>query len=437
MRIGTYPSKGVSRCGGMSFGRAFHLAAAISIAIGSASAFNGCSKLRPAPPAAAAAPPPPAVTVAKPLQQDVIEWDTYNGYLEAKESVNVSARVSGLIMSAPFEEGSVVRKSQVLFEIDERPFKADLDSKLADVERSKAEVAIAQINYRRTDDVLKRGASSQQDFDSAKADLNKAMATLAGSNAAVETSRLNLEWCKVTSPVDGRVSRKIVTAGNLVIGGAGPATPTLLTTIQSVSPIYCNIDVDEQSIQKYQRLATEKKRVHEREGNVPCFVRLGSEKGYPHSGHIDFVDNHLDASTGTLRMRGLLPNASGTLIPGFYASLRIPGSGRYKATLVPDSAIGSDQSHRTVLVVNKENVVEMRIVETGALFGDLRAITSGLSPDERVVVNGQMKAFPGAPVAPTETTLKFDPSSIADSGATPRREPASTAAAAPAPGKTP
>jgi membrane fusion protein, multidrug efflux system len=433
MRFRDRMSNGVSRRRGMLSVGGFRLASTMFVVIGFALIFSGCGKVSPTAPT----PPPPAVTVAKPLQQDVIEWDTYNGYLEAKESVNVSARVSGMIVAAPFEEGTLVKKSQVLFVLDERPFKADLDLKLAEFEKAKAQVVIAQLNFQRMEDARKHNVVSQQDYDSAKAECDKALAALGGAKASVETSRLNLDWCQVTSPSDGRVSRKIVTVGNLITSGGGAAPPTLLTTIQSVSPIYCNIDVDEQSIQKYQRLAAEKKRVHERDGRVPCFVRLGSEVTFRHAGFIDFVDNRLDMSTGTQRMRALLPNDSGTLTPGFYASLRIPGSGRYKALLVPDAAIGSDQSHRTVLVINQANIVEVRTVEVGALFGDLRAITSGLSPDEKVIVNGQMKAFPGTPVTPTESTLQLNSSSIADSGTASLLERIPTAGVSPTSGKTP
>ncbi len=410
MRLRNCVSNGVSQKREMSARGGFHTPAVFIFAIGSALMLNGCNKVQPS---SAAAPPPPVVTIAKPLQQDdLIEWDTYNGYLEAKESVNVSARVSGMIEEAPFEEGTLVTKKQVLFRLDDRPFKADLALKLADVNKAKAQVAISQLNYDRMEDAKKRGVASQQDFDTAKAEWDKSLATLAGANAALETSSLNLEWCEVTSPIKGRVSRKIVTVGNLVTSGGGPAPATLLTTIQSVDPIYCNIDVDEQSILKYQILAAEKKRAHEREGKVPCFVRMESEVGFTHAGYIDFVDNRHDSTTGTLRMRGLIPNESGTMTPGNFANLRIPGSGRYKALLVPDAAIGNDQSHKTVLVINQANIVEPRIVQIGALFGHLRAIKSGLSENDKVIVNGQMKAFPGAPVTPTESTLQFDLSSI-------------------------
>jgi len=374
---------------------------------------GGCTQ-KPPPPVT---PPPPPVTVAIPLQREVIEWDTYNGYLEAMESVTVSARVSGLITAAPFTEGSLVKKNQVLFVLDDRPFKADLDLKVADHDKAKAQAALALVNLNRLEEAHRRNSVSQVEYDTAKADYAKAQAAVDGAKASVELSRLNLEWCQVTSPIAGRVGKKVVTVGNLV-SGAGPIPATLLTTIQSVSPIYCNFDVDERSVLKYQKLASEKKRMNEREGKVPCFAKLGNETDFIHAGFVDFVDNRLDATTGTLRARGLLQNASGLLTPGFYASLRIPGSGRYKALLIPDTAIGNDQSHRTVLLINKENVVEVRPVQIGALFGDLRSITSGLSPGDRIIVNGQMHAFPGTTVNPTEVTLKADPSNFAEPGAT-------------------
>ncbi len=361
-------------------------------------------------------PPPPAVTVAHPVQKEVVEWDTYTGYLQAPESVNVVARVSGLIMETPFDEGSIVKRGDVLFVIDDRPFVADLDAKLADEKKAEAQQSIAQVTFDRLSGLRKDNAVSQQDLDNAKATIDQASAQVAGAKAAVESSRLNLEWCRVLSPIDGRVSNKLVTVGNLVNGGQGQAT--LLTTVESVNPMYCYVDVDENSVLKYQKLAIEKKRASARDGKVPCYVQLGNESGFPHEGHIDFVDNHVDPPTGTLRARGVLKTATGLLTPGFFARLSVPGSGRYKALLVPDIAIGNDQSERTVMVVNKDNNVEARVVQLGALFGGLRSIVSGLSVDDRVIINGQMHARPGAPVTPTDGTIAIDPAAFSDPGST-------------------
>lgn len=366
-------------------------------------------------PAAAQTPPPADVAVSHPVQREVVEWDTYTGHLEAPKSVNVVARVSGLIEEMPFVEGSIVKRGDVLAVIDDRPFKADLDSKTADQKKAESALSIAKVTYDRLAQLRKRAdAVSQQDVDNAKANLEEAEAVLAGAKAAVEYSRLNLEWCRVLSPIDGRVSYKFVTVGNLVNGGAGQAT--LLTTIQSISPIYCYVDVDEHSVLKYQKLAEERKLSSERDGNVPCYLQLDNEVGFPHEGYIDFVDNRVDPTTGTQRVRAVLKNTSGQLTPGFFAKIRVPGSGRYHATLVPDTAIGNDQSQRNVLVVDKDNKVSARPVQLGALFGGLRSIVSGISINDRIVVNGQMYAFPGATVKPTEVPIKLDADAFPDPG---------------------
>ena len=383
----------------------------------------GCGQSKAAPPA----PPPAAVTVAHPVQREVIEWDNYTGHLEAPEAVNVTARVSGMIVATPFVEGSIVKKGDLLFVLDVRPFQADLDARLADEQKAEAQLKLAQLTLNRLIGLRKDNAVSQQDYDNAEAALEQAAATLAGAKAAVEASRLNVEWCHVTSPIDGRVSNKLVTVGNQINGG--PGQPTLLTTVQSVDPMYCYVDVDEYSVLKYQKLSADKVRYTSRDGRIPAFIQLSNEAGFKHVGYVDFFDNHIDPATGTLRIRAVLDNKSGLFIPGFFASMRIPGSGRYKTLLVPDSAIGNDQNQRNVLVVTKDNIVEARPVELGALFGSLRSITSGLQPEDLVIINGQMHARPGAPVSPTETEIKIDPAAFVDPGTPATQELPTTEAA--------
>ncbi len=353
-------------------------------------AAGGCGNYKPEN----MTPPPSPASVAHPLEKEVVEWDTFTGHLQSPEMANVAARVSGLVMEMPFTEGAIVKRGDLLAVIDDRPFKADLDAKLADQERAKSTLDLAKQTFDRMVVLEKKNAVAVQEFDNAKAACDQAAAILAGAKAAVATSRLNLEWCRVLSPIDGRVSNKLVTEGNLVTGGAGPAPATLLTTVTSISPMYLYVEVDENTVQKYQRLAEERKLLSARDGKVPCFFELGSETGFPHEGVIDFMDNHVDRNTGTMKIRAVLDNKSGKFVDGYFARLRVPGSGRYRTLLVPDEAVGNDQNEHTVLVIDDHNKVQVKPVQLGALFGRLRSIKSGISTSDRVIVNGQARTRP-------------------------------------------
>lgn len=346
--------------------------------------------------------PPPTVSVALPIQQEVVGWDEFTGRLDAVESVEVRARVSGEVVATPFEEGAIVKRGTVLFEIDPRPFQADLDEKTADIERAKAQVDIATIEFHRVER-LRPDNATLDEVENATSVLRQAQAALAGARAAVESSRLDVEWSRVVAPITGRVSRKYVTTGNMVTGGTG--TGTLLTTIMSVESVYCYVDVDERSLLNYQRLAQERKLADARETKIPCFLQLANETGFPHEGVIDFLDNRIDPATATLRVRGVFPNPGGWLTPGSFARLRIPGTQRYTALLVPESAVTMDQNQKNLLVIGAENKVEGRAVKLGRLFGDLREIEAGIGPSDRVVVNGLMQARPGMTVHPQETPI--------------------------------
>lgn len=360
----------------------------------------GCSRRESLPP-----PMIPTVTVAHPVQQEVVEWDDYTGHLDAVDFVEVRARVSGLIMSVPFQAGAIVKQGDLLVDIDVRPFQADLDSRLAEEARAAAQVRLAEIELKRIQDMPPE-ASVPIERERTEAALAEAQAMLAGAKAAVESARLNVEWCRVIAPIEGRISERHVDSGNLITGGSG--TGTLLTTIASIDPIYCYIDADERAVLKYQRLARDQKRVSARDAQIPFLMQLADETTFSHKGVVDFVDNRIDPRTGTIRGRGVLANPGGYLTPGFFARVRIPGSGRYVATLVPDTAVVTDQNQKLLYVVGDNDIVGMRPVELGAIFGDLRAISSGVQADDRVIINGLMHARPGAKVAPQLATVPLD-----------------------------
>lgn len=372
---------------------------------------------KPAPPG----PPPPPVTVARPIQREVIEWDEYTGRLEAAEMVEVRARVSGYVEQATFEEGGIVKQGDLLFVIDERPFKAELAAAQAEVAKNEAQVAYAANEFKRIEQLRPSGGASELELENARQRLREAEANLAGAQAKVTSAGLNVEWCRVTAEISGRISRKYITPGNLINGGGGGAgNATLLTTITSLDPIYAYIDVDEQSVLKYQRLSQQKKRISARDMQIPTFMGLSNEEGFPHEGVVDFVDNIIDPETGTLRGRGVFPNPHPHyLTPGFLARVRIPGSGRYTALLVPDVAIGTDQDQRFLLIVTGDGAVDRRPVKLGAQFGRFRAIEEGLTLEDRVIVNGLQRARPGAKVTAQETQL--------DAGEVPLTAPGSAA----------
>jgi RND family efflux transporter MFP subunit len=358
----------------------------------------GCRKDAPPPP-----PPPPPVTVTQPLEREVTDWDEYTGHLQSPETAVVAARLSGFLTETPFKEGALVKKGDVLFVLDDRPYKADLDNKKATVTKDEAQVTLTKAQLARYDDLLKKHAISQQDYDTNKANYDQAIAQLSADKAAVETSQLNFDWTRVTAPISGRVGRITVTVGNLVNGGAGQAT--LLTTVVSVDPMYCYVSVPERAFLKYQSYAAQDKQSGVRDAKIPCFVRLENEKNFPHSGIIDFIDNTLDTGTGTIQVRGVIPNPDGALTPGLYASMRVNGSAPYKTLLVPDLAIGTEQNERFLLVVGPDNVVSSRKIKLGLLFGKLRSVVDGLKPGDRVVVNGLQMARPGSKVNPTEAPI--------------------------------
>jgi multidrug efflux system membrane fusion protein len=336
-------------------------------------------------------PPPPAVTVSYPEEQDVQDYNSFTGRMSAVEAVKVRARVWGYLHKIHFTEGALVKKDEVLFEIDPRPYEATLNQAKAAVAQADARLARLELEYQRATKLLSQSAISQEDFDRTLGDRKEAAAAVGSARAARDTALLNLDFTKVRAPIDGQVGRALVTKGNLI--ESGELGGTLLTTIMSVHPMYCYFDVDDLTFMQVKDLI--------RAGKLrPVELGLANEKGYPHRGMIDFMDNQVDAGTGTLRMRGKFDNRDGALTPGLFTRIRVPLGDPHKALVITDRAVETDQGQKVVYVVNPDNLVEKHPVQLGKLHGGDREILSGVTARERVVVDGLQRVHEGAPVAP-------------------------------------
>jgi len=364
---------------------------------------------RPAP-----APPPPKVKVVQPVAREITEWDEYTARLDAVDSVEVRPRVSGYLQSIHFQDGGLVNKGDLLFSIDPRPYEAALRRATADVELAKSRLALAQKNFARAADLLASHAISQEESDIRQSNLRQAEASVDEAQAAVDAARLDVEFTQVKAPVSGRVGRKLVTEGNLINGGVG-TQGTQLTTIVSLDPIYAYFEADEGAILKYGRLARSGQRPSSRDYKNPVHVALADEEGFPHPGVMDFVDNQVDRGTGTIVGRAVLPNPDLSLLPGLFARLRLPGSGQYRAILLPDEAIGSDQSQKFVYLVDGESKAQYRTVKIGPLVDGLRVVREGVGPEDWVVMAGLQRVRPGLVVdAQRETNPSPPPAETAD-----------------------
>ena len=361
----------------------------------------GCQRKQPQ----AAPAPIPTVSVMQPVQREIVEWDEYIGRLESPETVEVRARVSGYLDKVHFKEGKEVKKGDPLFTIDQRPYQAEFDRAEAEIQRASSQTELAKNDADRAKRLISTKAISEEDYDTKLKTYLAAQATEKSAKATMELARLNLEFTEIHSPINGRVSRALVTEGNLVSSGISGSGATLLTTIVSLDPLYCYSDPDERSILKYLQLRREGKRVSAFDEPIPIELGLANEVGFPHKGFIDFVDNRVDPNTGTMRGRGVFPNTDHTLSPGFFARVRFGGSGKYAAMLVPDRALGSDQAQKFVYVVNGDKKVEFRPVKIGPMVDGLRVVKEGLKPGEQVIVEGLLRVRPGAAVdaKPAET----------------------------------
>ena len=355
----------------------------------------GCNR-REAPPA----PPPPTVTVAHPLDREVMEWDEYPGRLEAMHLVEVRAQVSGYLQSVHFKEGGIVNKDDLLFVIDPRPFEAEVSRTEGEVARAKARLVLAETEFKRTKGLVPTEAASELELDEKQAALDEAKAAVDVAQANLKMAEINRGYTHVRAEITGRISGAYVKSGNLITGGGGAGQATLLTTITSLDPIYCYVDADERSVLKDQKLARENKRISARDAQIPCKLALADEEKFEHIGIVDFVDNRVDPSTGTLRARGVFPNPGGVMTPGLFGRLLVPGAAPYRALLISEQAIQTDQNQKYVLTVDDKNTVRITPITLGFSFGGLRAVQSGLSVYDRVVVNGILRARPGATVDP-------------------------------------
>jgi RND family efflux transporter MFP subunit len=370
----------------------------LSVAAVSAITLSGCGRNEAAE--AHAAPPAPQVTVAAAVSRKITEFDEFTGRFEAVERVEVRPRVSGYIASVNFKEGSEVRKGEVLFVIDPRPYQAERDKAAAGLAQARSQLVLARTERERGTRLLAQHAISQEEYDTRTAGSEQAEANVEAARAALDATALNLEFTRVTAPISGRISRALVTSGNFVTNGQTP-----LTTLVSLDPIYVSFDGDEQEYLKYAKLAREAAADQSHEARNPVQVGLANESGFPHQGVIVFVDNALDPTTGTIRSRALLENHERQFTPGLFARIKLLGSAQHDAVLVNDSAIGTDQTVRYVLVVDKGNKVEYRPVQLGPVVDGLRVLQSGLSPGETIVVNGLQRVRPGAQVQPQRVAM--------------------------------
>lgn len=346
-------------------------------------------------------PPPPQVAVANPLSMKVTAYLEETGTLAAVNSVDLVARIPGFVTAIQYTDGAFVKKGTPLFQIEPPPYKAKLDQAVAAVDAAKAQLANSEAEFERQADLVKRQVSTQANYDKALAQRDSDKANLEAQEANAEVAKINYGYTEVAAPFDGVVSARLISVGEYV--GANN-TPTKLATIVQVDPIWVNFNINEQDVQRIRAERAKLGLTSNDVNNIPVEVGLQTDTGFPYKGHLDYAAPTLTAGTGTLAVRGIIDNPKAALLPGYYVRVRVPGPGQERL-LVPDVAIGSDQGGRYVLVLNADNVIAQRKVTPGQLVGPMRVILDGLKPDDRVVVDGLLRAIPGQKVDPKVETL--------------------------------
>jgi RND family efflux transporter MFP subunit len=363
----------------------------------------GCDQGQPQASQQKIAPPAPAVTVAKPAKRDIVEWDEYTGRFDAVEMVEMRARVSGYLNEVRFKDGQQVKRGDTLFVIDPRPFERALEQARAELFAAKTKVENANLDVARGQPLIERKIISDKTFDDRMSLLRDAQASVKVAEAKVKSAELDLSFATIAAPISGSISRTLVTAGNWISAGSVAGT-TLLTTIVSQDPIYVYFDVNENNYIKYRRLAERGVAAGAAGIGAQVEVALADERGFPHKGQLDFLDNRIDQGTGTLRARAVLSNKAGLFSPGLFGRVRVTGSPNYTALLVPDEAIGTDQTNKYVFVVGEDGVVARRNVRLGPLVEGLRVVREGVGAEDWVITKGLQRARPGLKVEPKRTT---------------------------------
>jgi len=360
-----------------------------------------------------AMPPPPSVSVATVLSKNVSEWDDFTGRISAVETVELRPRVSGYVERVAYHEGQEVRKGDLLFVIDQRRYQAELNRALADLERARSEAQLARTQDVRAQALVEAKAISREEFEARRAATAQGNAAVHAAEAAVAAARLDLQFTQVRSPIDGRAGRAMLTEGNLA-----QADSSLLTTVVSLDPVQVYFETDEQTYLRYNALARNGDRAR---SHNAVRVGLANESGYPHAGTVDFVDNQVDPRTGTIRARAVLPNPDRVFTPGLFARVQLEGGEASRALLIDDKAVLTDQDRKYVYVLGPKNAALRKDIVPGRMVDGLRVVASGLSANDRVIVDGVQKVFfPGMPV---------DPKPVAMDAPAPARQVASAAGA--------